>query len=54
VPEDGEAVRFKNLELTAEDVQERRIGTVHIQLIPEEQLPESAERNGSTVDAPPA
>jgi CBS domain containing-hemolysin-like protein len=54
VPEDGEAVRFKNLELTAEDVQERRIGTVHIKLVPEDQVAEAVESNGSTVDAPPA
>ena len=31
VPDDGETVRFKDLELAAEDVQERRIGTVHIE-----------------------
>ena len=54
VPEDGEAVRFKNLELTAEDVQERRIGTVHIEVVPEEQLADTVESNGSPVDAPPA
>jgi CBS domain containing-hemolysin-like protein len=54
VPEDGEAVRFKELELTAEDVQERRIGTVHIRVVPEEELQQAVERNGSTVDAPPA
>jgi CBS domain containing-hemolysin-like protein len=54
VPEDGEAVRFKELELTAEDVQERRIGTVHIRVVPEGELQQAVERNGSTVDAPPA
>jgi CBS domain containing-hemolysin-like protein len=54
VPETGESVRFANLELTAEDVQERRIGTVHIRLLPEEAAAEETERNGSTVDAPPA
>jgi len=58
VPEDGEAVRFKNLELTADDVQERRIGTVHIRLVPEDEDGEAdadtTERNGSKVDAPPA
>jgi putative hemolysin len=54
VPEDGEAVRFKNLEFTAEDVQERRIGTVHIKVVPEDQVAEAVESNGSTVDAPPA
>jgi CBS domain containing-hemolysin-like protein len=53
VPEDGESVRFKNLELTAEDVQERRIGTVHIRLVPEDELDRENERTGSTVDAPP-
>src|SRR5262249_3084044 len=50
VPDDGESVRFKNLELTAEDVQERRIGTVHVVVLPEEPVAEGAERNGSTVD----
>jgi putative hemolysin len=54
VPDDGESVRFKDLDLTAEDVQERRIGTVHIRVVPEEQVEETVERNGSTVDAPPA
>jgi CBS domain containing-hemolysin-like protein len=54
VPEDGEAVRFKELELIAEDVQERRIGTVHIRVVPEGELQQAVERNGSTVDAPPA
>jgi CBS domain containing-hemolysin-like protein len=53
VPEEGEAVRFKQLELTAEDVQERRIGTVHIRTVPEEPDVEKVESNGSTVDAPP-
>ncbi len=54
VPEDGEAVRFENLELTAEDVQERRIGTVHIKIVPEDPVAEAVESNGSTVDAPPS
>jgi CBS domain containing-hemolysin-like protein len=54
VPEEGEAVRFKDLLLTAEDVQERRIGTVHIELVPPEEIAETVDRNGSTVDAPPA
>jgi CBS domain containing-hemolysin-like protein len=64
VPEEAERVRFKNLELTAEDVQERRIGTVHIRRIPDDEL-EALEANGAvhgavdgvggpTVDAPPA
>jgi CBS domain containing-hemolysin-like protein len=53
VPEEGEAVRFKQLELTAEDVQERRIGAVHIRTVPEEPVVEKVESNGSTVDAPP-
>jgi CBS domain containing-hemolysin-like protein len=54
VPEDGESVQFKNLEFTAEDVQERRIGTVHICVVPEEEDADATERTGSTVDAPPA
>ncbi|HEY3673728.1 MAG TPA: hemolysin family protein [Acidimicrobiia bacterium] len=54
VPEDGESVQFKNLEFTAEDVQERRIGTVHIRVVPKDELEDEAHRNGSTVDAPPA
>jgi CBS domain containing-hemolysin-like protein len=54
VPDDGESVQFKNLEFTAEDVQERRIGTVHISVVPEHEVAETVERNGSTVDAPPA
>ena len=54
VPEDGESVQFKNLEFTAEDVQERRIGSVHIRLVPEDELADETDRNGSTVDAPPA
>jgi CBS domain containing-hemolysin-like protein len=54
VPEDGESVQFKNLEFTAEDVQERRIGTVHICVVTEEDAADATERTGSTVDAPPA
>jgi CBS domain containing-hemolysin-like protein len=54
VPEDGESVRFKNLEFTAEDVQERRIGTVHISVVPDEEDADATERTGSTVDAPPS
>jgi putative hemolysin len=55
VPDDDETVRFKDLVLTAEDVRERRIGTVHIEVVPEEEgAAEAGERNGSTVDAPPA
>ncbi len=54
VPEDGESVQFKNLEFTAEDVQERRIGTVHICVVTEGDDADAAERTGSTVDAPPA
>jgi putative hemolysin len=54
VPEDGESVQFKNLEFTAEDVQERRIGAVHICVVPEEDDADATERTGSTVDAPPA
>ncbi len=54
VPEDGESVQFKNLEFTAEDVQERRIGTVHICVVPEEDDADATERTGSKVDAPPA
>jgi CBS domain containing-hemolysin-like protein len=53
VPEEGEAVRFKQFELTAEDVQERRIGMVLIRTVPEEPDVEKVESNGSTVDAPP-
>jgi CBS domain containing-hemolysin-like protein len=54
VPEDGETVRYDEFELTAEDVQERRIGTVHIRHVPEEAI--AIETNGSggpIVDAPP-
>jgi putative hemolysin len=54
VPETGESVRFENLELIAEDVQERRIGTVHIVQVPEEADVEDHDRNGAPVDAPPA
>jgi CBS domain containing-hemolysin-like protein len=57
VPEDGEQVRFKNLELTAEDVQERRIGTVHIRPVPTDDVPRAVEANGAggkAVDAPPS
>ncbi len=54
VPEDGESVQFKNLEFTAEDVQERRIGTVHICVVPTAEDADATERTGSTVDAPPA
>jgi CBS domain containing-hemolysin-like protein len=54
VPEEGESVRFKELLHTAEDVQERRIGTVHIEVVPSDQVADAVERNGSTVDAPPA
>ena len=53
VPEEGEAVRFKQFELTDEDVQERRIGMVLIRTVPEEPDVEKVESNGSTVDAPP-
>jgi putative hemolysin len=56
VPEDGEAVRFGDLELTAEDVQERRIGTVRIRKVPDAALAD-AEMNGAggpIVDAPPS
>ncbi len=54
VPDNGESVRFKNLELTAEDVQERRIGTVHISVVPEEaDADDDLEHNGSPVEAPP-
>ena len=54
VPEDGESVRFKDLEFTAEDVQERRIGTVHISLLSEERA--RGRRRAQRVDrsdAPP-
>jgi putative hemolysin len=54
VPEDGESVQFKNLEFTAEDVQERRIGTVHICVVTEAEDADATDRTGSTVDAPPA
>jgi magnesium and cobalt exporter, CNNM family len=56
VPEDGETVRFENLELTAEDVQERRIGTVHIRRVADERgstVETSMARDGA-VDVPPA
>jgi CBS domain containing-hemolysin-like protein len=57
VPEDGETVRFGDLELTAEDVQERRIGTVHIRNVPDAGPTDAVETNGaagSVVDAPPS
>jgi putative hemolysin len=54
VPEDGESVRFKEFAFTAEDVQERRIGTVHITHVPEEADTDDRERDGSPVEAPPA
>jgi putative hemolysin len=57
VPENGESVRFEHLELTAEDVHERRIGTVHIRRLSDDELAEAVEANGagsSAVDAPPA
>jgi putative hemolysin len=56
VPEDGETVRFENLELTAEDVQERRIGTVHIRRLADERGAKVEPRlaDGAPVDVPPA
>lgn len=54
VPDDGETVRFKNLVLTAQDVQERRIGAVHIEVVPEEAVTDPVEPQPSTLDAPPA
>jgi magnesium and cobalt exporter, CNNM family len=54
VPEDDESVRFKDLELTAEDVQERRIGTVHIRQVPEAADADGVEPSESPVDVPPA
>src|SRR4051812_46333055 len=54
VPEDGESVRFKELAFTAEDVQERRIGTVHISRVPDDADAGDLEHNGSPAEAPPA
>jgi CBS domain containing-hemolysin-like protein len=60
VPHEGEQVWFKGLELTAEDVQERRIGAVRIRREPAEPG-EPARRaldangaGGRAVDAPPS
>jgi CBS domain containing-hemolysin-like protein len=57
VPDDGETVRFGDLELTAEDVQERRIGTVHIRKTPQTAPTDAVETNGAAgtiVDVPPS
>src|SRR4029453_9220508 len=54
VPEDGEAVRVKNLEVPTEGVEERRSGMVPIRGAPGGQRGERVDHRGPPVAAPPA